>query len=59
MARGNYSFGIKEQTVFPEIEFDKVDAIRGLNISIVTTAHTDEESRQLLAELGMPFARAE
>lgn len=57
--RGNYSFGIKEQTVFPEIEFDKVDAIRGLNISIVTTAHTDEECRQLLAELGMPFTRAE
>lgn len=57
--RGNFSFGLKEQTVFPEIEFDKVDAIRGMNITIVTTAHTDEECRQLLKELGMPFQRAE
>ena len=57
--RGNFSFGLKEQNVFPEIEFDKVDAIRGLNITIVTTAHTDEECRQLLRELGMPFQKAE
>ncbi|NLO12020.1 MAG: 50S ribosomal protein L5 [Candidatus Cloacimonetes bacterium] len=57
--RGNFSMGIKEQTVFPEIEYDKVDTIRGLNITIVTTAHTDEESRQLLKELGMPFKRDE
>jgi large subunit ribosomal protein L5 len=57
--RGNFSFGLKEQTVFPEIEYDKVDAIRGMNITIVTTAHTDEECLQLLRELGMPFARAE
>lgn len=57
--RGNFSFGLKEQTVFPEIEYDKVDAIRGLNISIVTTAHTDEECRALLKELGMPFERKE
>ena len=57
--RGNFSFGLKEQTVFPETEFDKVDAIRGLNITIVTTAHTDEECRQLLRELGMPFQKAE
>ena len=57
--RGNFSLGLKEQTVFPEIEYDKVDAIRGLNISIVTTAHTDEESRELLRELGMPFQRHE
>lgn len=57
--RGNFSFGLKEQTVFPEIEFDKVDAVRGLNITIVTTAHTDEECRQLLRELGMPFQKAE
>ena len=57
--RGNFSFGLKEQTVFPEIDFDKVDAIRGLNITIVTTAHTDEECRQLLRELGMPFQKAE
>lgn len=55
--RGNYSFGLKEQTVFPEIEYDKVDAIRGLNITIVTTAHTDEECRELLRELGMPFQK--
>jgi len=57
--RGNFSFGLKEQTVFPEIEYDKVDAIRGMNITIVTTAHTDEECRQLLREMGMPFTRAE
>ena len=55
--RGNFSFGLKEQTVFPEIEYDKIDAIRGLNITIVTTAHTDEESRELLRELGMPFQK--
>lgn len=55
--RGNFSFGLKEQTVFPEIEYDKVDAIRGLNITIVTTAHTDEECRELLSELGMPFQK--
>ncbi|MDP3113487.1 MAG: 50S ribosomal protein L5 [Candidatus Cloacimonadaceae bacterium] len=55
--RGNFSFGLKEQTVFPEIEYDKIDAIRGLNITIVTTAKTDEESRELLRELGMPFQR--
>ncbi len=57
--RGNFSMGLKEQTVFPEIEYDKVDAIRGLNISIVTTARTDEECRELLKELGMPFQRNE
>jgi large subunit ribosomal protein L5 len=57
--RGNYSFGLKEQTVFPEIEYDKVDAIRGLNIAIVTPAHSDDECRQLLKELGMPFKRNE
>lgn len=55
--RGNFSFGMKEQTVFPEIEYDKIDAIRGLNITIVTTAHTDEECRELLRELGMPFQK--
>ena len=53
--QGNFSIGLKEQTVFPEIEYDKIDTIRGLNISIVTTAHTDEEGRALLKELGMPF----
>ncbi len=55
--RGNYSLGLKEQTVFPEIEYDKIDAIRGLNIAVVTTAHTDEECRELLKELGMPFQK--
>ena len=53
--RGNYSMGLKEQTVFPEIEYDKIDAVRGMNITIVTSAHTDEECRELLKELGMPF----
>ncbi|MDZ4121259.1 MAG: 50S ribosomal protein L5 [Candidatus Cloacimonadaceae bacterium] len=55
--RGNYSLGLKEQTVFPEIEYDKIDAIRGLNIAVVTTAHTDEECREMLKELGMPFQK--
>ena len=53
--RGNYSMGIKEQLIFPEIEYDKVDKIRGMDIIFVTTAKTDEESRELLAQLGMPF----
>ncbi len=53
--RGNYSLGITEQTVFPEIEYDKIDAVRGMNISIVTTAKTDDEGRELLRSLGMPF----
>ncbi|MBN1949256.1 MAG: 50S ribosomal protein L5 [Candidatus Cloacimonetes bacterium] len=55
--RGNYSLGIKEQTVFPEIEYDKIDAIRGMNISITTSARNDEEGRQLLLSLGMPFKK--
>ena len=55
--RGNYTFGIKEQTVFPEIEYDKIDAVRGMDISIVTTAKTDEEGRELLMALGMPFRK--
>ncbi|MCK4652833.1 MAG: 50S ribosomal protein L5 [Candidatus Cloacimonetes bacterium] len=55
--RGNFSLGVREQTVFPEIEYDKVDAIRGLNITIVTTAKTDEEGRELLSYLGMPFRK--
>jgi large subunit ribosomal protein L5 len=57
--RGNFSLGLKEQTVFPEIDYDKIDAVRGLNINIVTTAHTDDEARELLRELGMPFQRSE
>ncbi len=55
---GNYTLGIKEQLVFPEIDYDKVDAVRGLEVSIVTTARTDEEARRLLTLLGMPFARS-
>ena len=53
--RGNYTIGLKEQVVFPEIEYDKVDKVRGLEVSIVTTARTDEEGRRLLQLLGMPF----
>jgi len=53
--RGNYTLGLKEQVVFPEIEYDKVDKVRGLEVSIVTTARTDEEGRRLLQLLGMPF----
>ena len=55
--QGNYSLGLKEQIVFPEIDYDKVDKIRGLEITLVTTAKTDEEARRLLELLGMPFAR--
>jgi len=55
--KGNYTLGLKEQIVFPEIEYDQVDRIRGLEASIVTTARTDEEGRHLLELLGMPFAR--
>jgi len=53
--RGNYSLGIKEQTIFPEIDYDKIDKIRGLEVIIVTTAKTDEEARELLKNMGMPF----
>lgn len=55
--RGNYSLGIREQIIFPEIEYDKVDRIRGLQVTIATTARSDEEARRLLALLGVPFAR--
>lgn len=55
--RGNYALGIKEQLIFPEIEYDKVDAIRGLDIVIVTTAKTDEEAKVFLQEMGMPFKK--
>ena len=54
--RGNYSMGLKEQLIFPEIEYDKIDAIRGMDINFVTTATTDEEAKDLLAMLGAPFA---
>ena len=53
--RGNYSLGIKEQIIFPEIDFDKTDSIKGLNVSIVTTANTDKEGKELLRLFGMPF----
>ena len=53
--RGNYSMGVKEQLIFPEIEYDKIDKIRGMDIVFVTTAKTDEEARELLTLLGMPF----
>ena len=55
--RGNYSMGIKEQLIFPEIEYDKIDKLRGMDIIFVTTAKTDEEARELLSLLGMPFAK--
>lgn len=55
--RGNFSLGLKEQIVFPEINYDKIEQIRGMNITIVTTAKTDEEGFELLSELGVPFAR--
>jgi large subunit ribosomal protein L5 len=53
--RGNYSLGVREQLIFPEIDYDSIDQLRGLDISIITTANTDEEARALLAEMGMPF----
>ena len=55
--RGNYTLGVKEQLIFPEIDFDKVNRTRGLDIVIVTTAQTDEEARELLTQFGMPFAK--
>jgi large subunit ribosomal protein L5 len=56
--RGNYSLGLREQLVFPEIEYDKIDKVRGMEITLVTTARTDQEARRLLELLGVPFARA-
>ena len=55
--RGNYSMGIKEQLIFPEIEYDKIDKLRGMDIAFVTTANTDEEAKELLSLLGMPFRK--
>ena len=57
--RGNYNLGLKEQLIFPEIDYDKIDKVRGMTVSITTTAQTDDEARQLLAELGMPFRKQE
>jgi large subunit ribosomal protein L5 len=56
--RGNYSLGVREQLIFPEIDYDKVERIRGMQINIITTARNDEESKRLLELLGMPFAKA-
>ena len=55
--RGNYALGIKEQIIFPEIEYDKIDKVRGMNIIFVTTAKTDEEAKELLTQFNMPFAK--
>jgi large subunit ribosomal protein L5 len=55
--KGNYSLGLKEQIIFPEINYDKIDKIKGMNITIVTSARTDEEGRALLTHLGMPFRK--
>jgi len=55
--RGNYNLGLTEQIIFPEIDYDKIDKIRGMNITIVTSAKTDDEARQLLTEMGMPFRK--
>ena len=55
--RGNYALGIKEQLIFPEVEYDKIDKVRGMDVIIVTTAHTDEEARELLTQFGMPFQK--
>ena len=55
--RGNYSMGVKEQLIFPEIEYDKIDAVRGMDICFVTTANTDEEAKELLTLMGAPFAK--
>ena len=56
--RGNYALGIKEQLIFPEIDYDKIDKIRGMDIIFVTTANTDEEARELLTMMGAPFVRS-
>ena len=53
--RGNFSLGLKEQIIFPEIEYDKIEKLRGMNIAIITTANTDEEAKELLTQLGAPF----
>ena len=55
--RGNYTLGLKEQIIFPEVDYDKIDKVRGLEVSVITTAETDEEGRHLLELLGMPFSK--
>ena len=57
--RGNFSLGVREQIIFPEIDYDAIDQVRGLDVTITTTARTDDEARELLRELGMPFREAE
>ena len=57
--RGNYNMGIREQLIFPEIDYDKVDKVRGMDICFVTTANTDEEARELLSQMGAPFTNKE
>ncbi|HID53469.1 MAG TPA: 50S ribosomal protein L5, partial [Anaerolineae bacterium] len=57
--RGNYTLGLREQLIFPEVDYDQIDKLRGMEVSIVTTAQNDEEGRRLLAMLGMPFKRDE
>jgi large subunit ribosomal protein L5 len=56
--KGNYTLGLKEQIIFPEIDYDRIDVIKGLNVSLVTSANTDEEGRALLQAMGMPFRAA-
>jgi len=56
--RGNYTLGLREQLIFPEIEYDKIDKVRGMEVTIVTTAKTDDEGRALLSYFGMPFSKA-
>lgn len=55
--RGNYAFGVKEQLIFPEVDYEKIDKLRGMDIIVVTTAKTDEEARELLTKFGMPFKK--
>ena len=55
--QGNYTLGVKEQIIFPEVDYDKIDKVRGLEVSIITTANTNEEGRHLLEALGMPFSK--
>jgi len=55
--QGNYTLGVKEQIIFPEVDYDNIDKVRGLEVSIITTANTDEEGRHLLESLGMPFSK--
>ena len=57
--RGNYSLGLREQIIFPEVDYDKIDKLRGLEVTVVTTAKTDDEARSLLAQMGMPFRKRE